>query len=38
MNLEIHKFELAQRVQAQIQSGHFLDADDLLEKGPRRPR
>jgi Arc/MetJ-type ribon-helix-helix transcriptional regulator len=32
MNLEIHKPELAQRVQAQIQSGHFQDADDLLEK------
>lgn len=32
MNLEIHKLELAQRVQTQIQSGHFQDADDLLEK------
>jgi Arc/MetJ-type ribon-helix-helix transcriptional regulator len=32
MNLEIHKPELAQRVRAQIQSGHFQDADDLLEK------
>jgi Arc/MetJ-type ribon-helix-helix transcriptional regulator len=32
MNLEIHKLELAQRVQAQIRSGHFHDADDLLEK------
>jgi Arc/MetJ-type ribon-helix-helix transcriptional regulator len=32
LNLEIHKPELAQRVRAQIQSGHFQDADDLLEK------
>jgi Arc/MetJ-type ribon-helix-helix transcriptional regulator len=32
MNLEIHKPELAKRVRAQIQSGHFQDADDLLEK------
>ena len=32
MNLEIHKPELAQRVQARIQSGHFHDADDLIEK------
>ena len=32
MNLEIHKPELAERVRAQIQSGHFQDADDLLEK------
>jgi Arc/MetJ-type ribon-helix-helix transcriptional regulator len=32
MNLEIHKPELAQRVRAQMQSGHFQDADDLLEK------
>jgi len=32
MNLEIRKPELAQRVRAQIQSGHFQDADDLLEK------
>jgi hypothetical protein len=32
MNLEIQKPELAQRVQAQIQSGHFEDADDLLER------
>jgi hypothetical protein len=32
MNLEIHKPELAQRVRAQIQSGHFQDGDDLLEK------
>lgn len=32
MNLEIRKPELAQRVQAQIQSGHFNDVDELLEK------
>lgn len=32
MNLEIRKPELAQRVQAQIQSGHFHDMDELLEK------
>jgi Arc/MetJ-type ribon-helix-helix transcriptional regulator len=32
MNLEIHKPELIQRVNAQIQSGHFHDADDLIEK------
>ena len=32
MNLEIHKPELALRVQAQIRSGHFHDTDELLEK------
>ena len=32
MNLEIHKPELVQRVKAQIQSGHFHDTDDLIEK------
>jgi len=32
MNLEIHKPELVRRVQAQIQSGHFESADDLIEK------
>jgi Arc/MetJ-type ribon-helix-helix transcriptional regulator len=32
MNLEIHNPELVQRVNAQIQSGHFHDADELLEK------
>ena len=32
MNLEIHKPELAQRVQARIQSGHYHDADELIEK------
>jgi hypothetical protein len=32
MNLEIHRPELVQRVQAQIQSGHFHDADELIEK------
>jgi hypothetical protein len=32
MNLEIHKPELVQRVNAHIQTGHFQDADELLEK------
>jgi hypothetical protein len=32
MNLEIHKPELARRVQAQIQSGQFQDSDELIEK------
>lgn len=32
MNLEIHNPELMQRVNAQIQSSHFHDADELLEK------
>lgn len=32
MTLEIRKPELVERVQAQIKSGHFHDADDLLEK------
>lgn len=32
MNLEIHNPELVQRVSAHIQSGHFHDADELLEK------
>lgn len=32
MNLEIHKPELVQRVQAQIQSGNFHDTDELIEK------
>lgn len=32
MNLEIHKPELVERVQAQIQSGLFHDADELIEK------
>ncbi len=32
VSLEIHNPELAQRVRAQIQSGHFQDADDLIEK------
>ncbi len=32
MNLEIHKPELVQRVNAHIQTGYFHDADDLLEK------
>jgi len=32
MNLEIHKPELVQRVNAHFQTGHFRDADELLEK------
>ena len=32
MNLEIHKPELVQRVNAHIQTGHFHDTDDLIEK------
>jgi Arc/MetJ-type ribon-helix-helix transcriptional regulator len=32
MNIEIHNPELVQRVNAQIQSGHFHDADELIEK------
>jgi Arc/MetJ-type ribon-helix-helix transcriptional regulator len=32
MNLEIHKSELVQRVNAHIQAGHFHDADEVLEK------
>jgi hypothetical protein len=32
MNLEIHKPELVQRVNAHIQTGHFHDTDELLEK------
>ena len=32
MSLEIHKPELVQRVNAHIQTGRFLDADELLEK------
>jgi Arc/MetJ-type ribon-helix-helix transcriptional regulator len=32
MNLEIHKPELVRRVAAQIQSGHFHDADEFIEK------
>ena len=32
MNLEIHNPELVQRVNARIQSGHFHDADELIEK------
>ena len=32
MNLEIHNPELLQRVNAHIQTGHFHDADELLEK------
>ena len=32
MTLEIHKPELMQRVNAHIQTGHFQDADELIEK------
>ncbi len=32
MNLEIHKPELVQRVNAHIQTGHFHDPEELLEK------
>lgn len=32
MNLEIHKPELVQRVNAHIQNGQFHDADELIEK------
>ena len=32
MNLEIHKPELVQRVNAHIKTGHFHDADELIEK------
>jgi Arc/MetJ-type ribon-helix-helix transcriptional regulator len=32
MRLEIHKPELQQRVRQQIQSGQFLDVDELLTK------
>jgi Arc/MetJ-type ribon-helix-helix transcriptional regulator len=32
MNIEIHKPDLERRVRKQIQSGHFHDVDDLLEK------
>ena len=32
MTLEIHKPELVQRVHALIQSGHFQDADEVIEK------
>jgi hypothetical protein len=34
MNLEIHKPELVQRLNAHIQTGKFHDADELLEKAP----
>ncbi len=32
MNLEIHKAELVLRVKAHIQTGHFQDADEVLER------
>ena len=31
MNLEFHKPELLQRVNAHIQTGHFHEADELFE-------
>ena len=32
MNLDIHKPELVQRVNAHIQAGHFHDTDEVIEK------
>ena len=32
MNLEIHRPELVQRVNAHIQTGHFHSADEVIEK------
>jgi Arc/MetJ-type ribon-helix-helix transcriptional regulator len=32
MNLEIRRPELVHRVNARIQTGHFHDADELIEK------
>ncbi len=32
MTIEIHKAELVERVNAQIQSGQFHDADEVIEK------
>ena len=32
MNLEIHRPELMQRVNAHIEAGHFHDADEFIEK------
>jgi hypothetical protein len=32
VNLQIHKPELVQRVNAQIESGQFHDVDELIEK------
>ena len=32
MNLEIHKPELVQRVTAHIQTGHFHNVDEVIEK------
>jgi Arc/MetJ-type ribon-helix-helix transcriptional regulator len=32
MNFEIHKPELVERVNAQLQSRHFHDVDELIEK------
>ena len=32
MNIEIHKPELERRMRRQIESGHFHDVDELIEK------
>jgi hypothetical protein len=32
MNIQIHKPELVKRVNAQLQSRHFHDVDELIEK------
>jgi hypothetical protein len=32
MQIEIHKPELERRMRQQIESGHFQDVDDLIEK------
>lgn len=32
MNIEIHKPELVQRLTAHIHTGHFQNADELIEK------
>jgi hypothetical protein len=32
MNLEIHKPELVQRLNAQLQNRHFRDVDELIER------
>lgn len=32
MNIEIHKPELVQRMTAHIQTGHFQNTDELIEK------
>jgi hypothetical protein len=37
MNLEIHKPQLIERVNAHIQAGHLHDADELIEKALDAP-